>query len=77
MNQFGLTGHGTPTTAGDILDQTIWFNHNIKRANRTWYFPKAMEAGMIKTRDIYDMNTSKFLSFREVVNKYGNVMTVI
>ena len=58
----------------DILDQCLWYNSYIKRANRVWYVPKAANIGLTHVRHIFSKASKSFLTYNECVNKFGNVI---
>ena len=64
----------TPQNILDVLDQTLWYNHQIKRALKMWYIPEASMVGLNKLCDIYDIARQRFLTYEEMVGKFGNCM---
>ena len=64
-----------PQTALDILDQVIWLNQHLKRGKVIWCIPQAVQAGVHKIRDIYEMTTDQFLRYQQLTDKYGLICT--
>ena len=42
-----------------------------------WYNPDALNAGIFRIGDLYDMNTSTFYTYHKCVEKYGVVMPML
>ena len=61
----------------DVLDQVIWYNHHIKRANKMWGIQSAIDAGMHRIHDIYNTTTSTFATYDQLTNKFGYIMDVV
>ena len=65
----------TPTNVVKVMAQPLWFNNSILRAKRMWHIKEALEAGLKYIRDIYDLGHDRFLSYNEVINKFGMVIS--
>ena len=65
-----------PITLNDIQNTTIWYNSDIRVANKPIFYAKCYNAGIIYISDIVKENM-EFLSYNELITKFGNVMTFI
>ena len=59
----------------EILDQSLWFDHYIKQANKLWCIPEAWKVGMVAIRDVCNIPESRFLTFEGITGKYSNCIT--
>ena len=66
-----------PTSTQDVLNQYLWFNHHIRRAGILWSVPAAQRNGPYQIRDINNMLENRFLSYNELILKYGQVMDFV
>ena len=57
-------------TIKTVHNQILWNNSNIKTENKTIFFKKMYEAGIIKVEDIFNKRQNVFYTFQEVKNKY-------
>jgi len=58
-------------TYKEILSRNIWFNSNIKFNNSIIFWRQWYNKGVKTIGDIYNVNTRTFLSYKELVDKYG------
>ena len=57
--------------------EIIWFNSSIRIGNKTTFYKKAFNAGIIYIKDILN-NNNRFFSYQELCDKYSdNVLTFL
>ncbi len=66
----------TPINFEDIRNTTIWYNSEIRIKNKPIFYKKCHNSGMTYIKDILKEN-NRFLSYPEVVTKFGNVISFI
>ena len=60
----------------DIENTILWYNSEIRVANKPIFYAKCYNAGIIYLKDIIKEN-NEFLSYNELKTKFGNVLTFI
>ena len=60
----------------DVLEQTLWLNQYVKRANIHWNVTTAINEGLNQVRDIYDTINGRFRTYAEITTKYGPVISL-
>ena len=67
----------TPISVEDVLDQVMWYNSNIKRANKMWIEPGAWRLGLKKIKYTYDLTTKRFISYDNLIRKFPDIQDSI
>ena len=64
-------------SATDILNQVLWYNDHIRRANKMWFLSLLSINGLNRIPDIYDYPAGRFHTYRYITMKYGPVCDIL
>ena len=66
-----------PVDSDEILDQNIWGNSNIRRANKPFMNKVFIESDFTKVRQLRHENEQRLLNYEEFKAKFGSILSVL
>ena len=66
-----------PMSKNDIKEAPIWYNSDIRNANKPCKNSKETMEKICKVSQIYDCNNKKFYTHNEIKQKYGNIINFV
>lgn len=63
----------SPDTVNEILQQNLWFNSHIKKANRWLFHKQLFLAGIKRLIDIYNLDEARCYTYQEFIELCENV----